>query len=157
MNDINLLENQPIAWTPTEEVVERAQLTRFMKQVGANSFDELYQFSINEVEKFTSEVLHFLEIKFNPPYEKLLDLSGGVEFPNWCAGAGLNIAEMCVDRWIGTEIENQPAIIFESESEKNGVLAKFAKRILGQNETCYSYAMTYRDLFDVVELWAGGL
>jgi acetyl-CoA synthetase len=157
MNDINLLENQPIAWTPTEEVIERAQLTRFMKQVGANSFDELYQFSINDVERFTSEVLHFLEIKFNPPYEKLLDLSDGVEFPNWCAGAGLNITEMCVDRWIGTEIENQPAIIFESESEKNGVLAKFAKRILGQNETCYSYAMTYRDLFDEVELWAAGL
>ena len=32
MNDQNLLENQPIAWTPTDEIVERAQLTRFMKQ-----------------------------------------------------------------------------------------------------------------------------
>jgi acetyl-CoA synthetase len=115
MNDINLLENQPIAWTPSEEVIERARLTRFMKQMGANSFAELYQYSITEVEKFTSEVLRFLDIKFNPPYEKLLDLSGGVEFPNWCAGAGLNIVEMCVDRWIGTEIENQPAIIWEGE------------------------------------------
>jgi acetyl-CoA synthetase len=115
MNDINLLENQPIAWTPTEEVIERAQLTRFMKQTGANSFAELYQFSITEVEKFTSEVLRFLDIKFNPPYEKLLDLSNGVEFPAWCAGAGLNITEMCVDRWIGTEIENQPAVIWEGE------------------------------------------
>jgi hypothetical protein len=25
MNDTNLLENQPIAWTPTDEVIERAQ------------------------------------------------------------------------------------------------------------------------------------
>lgn len=115
MDDVNLLENQPVAWQPSEEVVERAQLTRFMKQVGANSFDELYRFSITDVEKFTTEVLHFLEIKFNPPYENLLDLSDGVEFPHWCAGAGLNITEMCVDRWIGTEIENQPAIIWEGE------------------------------------------
>ncbi|HEY0049797.1 MAG TPA: hypothetical protein VGB68_10950, partial [Pyrinomonadaceae bacterium] len=75
MNDVNLLENQPVAWQPSEEVIERAQLTHFMKQVGANSFDELYRFSITDVEKFTTEVLHFLEIKFNPPYENLLDLS----------------------------------------------------------------------------------
>ena len=115
MNDVNLLENQPVAWQPSEEVIERAQLTHFMKQVGANSFDELYRFSITDVEKFTTEVLHFLEIKFNPPYENLLDLSDGVEFPHWCAGAGLNVTEMCVDRWIGTEIENQPAIIWEGE------------------------------------------
>jgi acetyl-CoA synthetase len=138
MNDINLLENQPIAWQPAAEVVERAQLTRFMKQIGANSFDELYQFSINEVEKFTMEVLHFLEIKFNPPYEKLLDLSDGVEFPNWCAGAGLNIAEMCVDRWIGTEIENQPAVIWEGEEGT-------------------SYEMTYRELLKEVENFASFL
>ncbi|HLL99753.1 MAG TPA: AMP-binding protein [Pyrinomonadaceae bacterium] len=115
MNEINLLENQPIAWTPTEEVIERAQLTRFMKQVGANSFDELYRFSVTDVEKFTSEVLRFLDVKFDPPYEKLLDLSGGVEFPNWCAGAGFNVVSHCLDRWIGTEIENQPAVIWEGE------------------------------------------
>ncbi|HEX8370263.1 MAG TPA: AMP-binding protein [Pyrinomonadaceae bacterium] len=134
MNDINLLENQPIAWTPSEEVIERAQLTRFMKQVGANSFDELYQFSIDDVEKFTAEVLHFLEIKFNPPYEKLLDLSGGVEFPNWCAGAGLNITEMCVDRWIGTEIENEPAVIWEGEEGETRTLT-YAE-LLSEVENC---------------------
>src|SRR6476661_342518 len=99
MNDINLLENQPIAWTPSQDVIERAQLTKFMKQVGVSTFDELYQYSIADVEKFTSEVLRFLDIKFDPPYEKLLDASGGIEFPNWLAGAGLNITEMCLDRW----------------------------------------------------------
>jgi acetyl-CoA synthetase len=138
MNDINLLENQPVAWTPSEEVIERAQLTRFMKQVGAASFDELYQFSITEVEKFTTEVLHFLDIKFNPPYEQLLNLSGGVEFPDWCAGAGLNITEMCVDRWIGTEIENQPAIIWEGEDKE-------------------VRQATYAELLEQVELCAAGL
>ncbi|MCY7344794.1 MAG: hypothetical protein LH614_01120, partial [Pyrinomonadaceae bacterium] len=70
MNDTNLLEHQPIAWTPTAEVIERAQLTKFMRQVGVNSFDELYRYSIADVEKFTAEILRFLDIKFNPPYEK---------------------------------------------------------------------------------------
>src|SRR6185369_4355946 len=83
MNETNLLEDQPIAWTPTPEVIERAQLTRFMKQVGVTTWDELYEFSIRDVEKFTEEVLKFLDIRFDPPYEKLLDTSGGVEFPKW--------------------------------------------------------------------------
>src|SRR3954469_21091018 len=83
MRDTNTLENQPIAWTPTLEVVERAQLTKFMRQVGVSTWDELYQFSIRDVEKFSEEVLKFLDIKFDPPYDKLLDTSNGIEFPSW--------------------------------------------------------------------------
>lgn len=60
------LDHQPIAWQPTPEVIERAQLTKFMHQVGAKTWDELYQFSINDVEKYTEEVLKFLDIKFDP-------------------------------------------------------------------------------------------
>src|SRR5690606_35093332 len=48
-----------------------------------STWDELYEFSISDVEKFTEEVLKFLDIKFDPPYEKLLDVSDGVEFPKW--------------------------------------------------------------------------
>src|SRR5437879_5689229 len=83
MNDANLLQDQPIAWTPTPEVIERSRLTEFMRQVGVSTWDELYAYSINDVETFTAEVLRFLDIKFDPPYEKLLDTSNGIEFPNW--------------------------------------------------------------------------
>ncbi|HMJ08255.1 MAG TPA: AMP-binding protein [Pyrinomonadaceae bacterium] len=138
MHDTNVLENQPIAWTPSPEVIERAQLTKFMRQVGVSTWDELYQYSISDVEKFTEEVLKFLEIKFDPPYEKLLDTSNGVEFPNWLAAspqrrgdaemsepkaaatgspahAGLNITQMCLDRWQTDEMKDQPAVIWEGE------------------------------------------
>ena len=115
MNDVNLLEHQPIAWTPPADVIERAQLTKFMRQIGVKTFDELYQYSIANVEKFTAEVLRFLDIKFDPPYEKLLDTANGIEFPNWCAGAGLNITEMCLDRWQTDKMKDQPAIIWEGE------------------------------------------
>ncbi|MEO6334527.1 MAG: AMP-binding protein, partial [Pyrinomonadaceae bacterium] len=83
MHETNLLEDQPIAWTPTPDVIERSQLTKFMKQVGVSTWDELYEFSIGDVEKFTEEVLKFLDIKFDPPFEKLLDTSGGIELPKW--------------------------------------------------------------------------
>jgi acetyl-CoA synthetase len=168
MDDTNLLENQPIAWTPTPEVIERSQLMRFMKQVGIETWDELYQFSIRNVECFTEEVLKFLDIKFNPPYEKLLDTADGIEFPEWfrseppaSAGgqfdrdgstnwppahaggsdlphAGLNITEMCLDRWQTEEMKEQPAMIWEGEE---GVVR----------------SVTYSELFEMVEALAAGL
>ena len=164
MNDANLLEDQPIAWTPTPEVIERAQLTKFMKQVGVSTWNELYQYSIRDVEKFTREVLKFLDIKFDPPYKKLLDTSNGIEFPKWFArsedtpvlmdaasasrktlgegtadeiksvlapSAGLNITEMCLDRWQTKKMKNQPAIIWEGEEG-------------------FSRQFTYSKLFDAV-------
>src|SRR5690606_7896004 len=82
MND-NTFEDQPIAWTPTPDVIERARLTEFMRQVGVSTWDELYEFSIRDVERFTEEVLKFLDIRFDPPYTKLLDTTNGIEFPEW--------------------------------------------------------------------------
>jgi acetyl-CoA synthetase len=82
MND-NTFEDQPIAWTPTPDVIERARLTEFMRQVGVSTWGELYEFSIRDVERFTEEVLKFLDIRFDPPYTKLLDTTNGIEFPTW--------------------------------------------------------------------------
>ncbi|MFZ1701668.1 MAG: AMP-binding protein [Pyrinomonadaceae bacterium] len=137
MNEANLLEDQPIAWTPTPDVIERAQLTRFMKQVGLSTWEELYAFSIKDVEKFTEEVIKFLDIKFEPPYDRLLDTTDGIEIPKWFTSpqsrgdaedsdspltshhsplaSGLNITEMCLDRWQTDEMKDQPAVIAENE------------------------------------------
>lgn len=119
MNEQNPFEHQSVAWIPTQEVIEKAQLTKFMQQVGAKTFDEVYQYSIDNVEKFTEEVLKFLDIKFDPPYKKLLDTTNGIEWSKWCVDGGLNISEMCVDRWANNdETKDQPAIIWEGESGK---------------------------------------
>ena len=138
MHDTNLLEDQPIAWRPTPDVIERAQLTKFMKQVGVTTWDELYDFSIRDVEKFTEEVLRFLDIKFDPPYAKLLDTSNGPEMPTWLSGAGLNITTMCLDRWQTDEMKDQPALIWEGEE---GEPRQFS----------------YAELFQEVEYCAAGL
>ena len=138
MHDTNLLEDQPIAWTPTPEVIERSQLTKFMRQVGVATWDELYAFSIRDVERFTEEVLKFLEIKFDPPYEKILDASSGPQMPIWFDIAGLNITEMCLDRWQTGEMKDQPALIAESEEDE-------------------PQELSYGELFDEVEEVSEGL
>nr|MBA3352794.1 AMP-binding protein [Blastocatellia bacterium] len=243
MHDTNLLEDQPIAWTPTPDVIERSQLTKFMRQVGVSTWEELYAFSVRDVEKFTEEVLKFLDIKFDPPYEKVLDTSGGIEFPRWFAGgfpqsrkdakeaqaetravasvplsepgaiatgspdgdlqtsdsselpprrrnggtppkqggdlsshesepgavatgslshAGLNITEMCLDRWQTDEMKDQPAVIFEGEKsilEEDLQLGNsyFAKGTESYWDNAFPETLTYGELANRVELFAAAM
>ncbi|MFN0141693.1 MAG: REP-associated tyrosine transposase, partial [Pyrinomonadaceae bacterium] len=118
MNDANLLEDQPIAWTPTPDVIERARLTAFMRQVGVSTWDELYEFSIRDVERFTEEILKFLDIRFDPPYEKLLDTSTGIEFPVWF---GRN-----ADALVRNEAERNADALVRNEGEARTTAATFA-------------------------------
>jgi len=133
MHDTHNLEDQPVAWTPTDEVVERSRLMAFMRQIGVSAWDELYAHSINDVEMFTAEVLQFLDIKFDPPYDKLLDTSEGIELPKWCANGGLNITTVCLDRWIDS-IGDQAAVIWEGE--EGGNIALTYKELLANVDWC---------------------
>ncbi|NNE68669.1 MAG: AMP-binding protein [Pyrinomonadaceae bacterium] len=123
MTEQNPFENQSVAWNPTAEVIEHAQLTRFMKLVGVETFDELMDYSTKNVERFTNDVLQFLDIEFDPPFEKLLDTSDGIEWSKWCIGAGLNITEMCLDRWQTDEMKDKAAVIWEGEDGTSIVIS----------------------------------
>jgi acetyl-CoA synthetase len=137
MNEAAVSQNQ-FAWIPDEETKRKAQLTKFLSQCGVDSFEKLYEHSVEDVEWFTEEVLKFLDIQFDPPYTKLLDTSRGWQWSRWCVDGGLNIASHCVDRYLGTDTENQPAVIWEGEE--------------GATRT-----LTYKELNEQVEYCAAGL
>jgi acetyl-CoA synthetase len=115
MKETAAFDDQAVAWKPSDDVIARSRLFQFMDGLGISTWDELYRHSIEDVGRFTEEVLEFLKIKFDPPFEKILDKSEGIEWSNWCVGGGLNITEMCLDRWNTEETRNRPAIVFEGE------------------------------------------
>jgi acetyl-CoA synthetase len=104
-----------IVWQPTPEIIENANLTRFMRAHGIATFDELLARSTADVPWFTDAVLKFLDIEFYQPYRQAVDLSEGIQFPRWCAGGKMNIVHNCVDKYVGTPAEHQPAVIWEGE------------------------------------------
>jgi len=101
----------PIAWQPDPEMQARARLAEFLKQCGETEFAALYRRSIEDVEWFTGELLRFLNVTFDPPYEKLLDVSAGVEWARWCVGGGLNISRAC----LADKDAAQTAVAWEGE------------------------------------------
>src|SRR2546428_4387561 len=72
-----------IVWRPTEDYVERANVTRFMRAHGIASYEELVKRSQDDVEWFWDAVVQDLGIEFTKPYEGVLDTSRGVEWSTW--------------------------------------------------------------------------
>ncbi|MCB9422517.1 MAG: hypothetical protein H6667_22135 [Ardenticatenaceae bacterium] len=105
-----------IVWQPTPEYVEHSNLKRFMDQHGIGSFDELMDRSTADVAWFTDAVFKFLDIQFQKPYSQVVDLSHGIQWPEWCVGGQLNIVTNCVDKWAENEATaGETAVLYESE------------------------------------------
>ncbi len=112
-----------IVWRPSTEYLERAHLTCFMRQHNIPSFDELMQRSTQDVAWFTDAMLRYLDIRFYTPYTSILDLSRGIAWPVWCVGGEMNIIHNCLDKYIGTPVEDRTALIWEGEEGSNASLS----------------------------------
>lgn len=125
-------------WNPSPDYVESANLTRFMREHGLRDFEELMERSTRDVAWFTGAVLQFLDVEFYTPYERVVDLSRGIAWPEWCVGGEMNIAHNCVDKYIGTPTEERTAFIWEGEEGE-------------------SRAVSYRELYEQVNQAANAL
>ncbi len=102
-------------WRPTKEYIERANLTEFMSQHDIADFDALIQRSTEDVAWYTDALLKFLKIEFYQPYSEVIDLSRGIQWPQWCVGGKMNIVHNCLDKYIDTPTESKIAYIWEGE------------------------------------------
>jgi acetyl-CoA synthetase len=126
-----------IVWSPTPEVVERANVTRFMRANDIATEEELIRRSTEDVEWFWDAVVRDLDIPFLEPYTSVLDTSRGVEWATWFGGGSVNLAHACVDRWA----EHAPDAI----------------AVLWEGEEGSSRRLTYRELRERSDALANGL
>src|SRR5262249_8805074 len=73
----------------------------------------MYRRSVTDVPWFTDRLLKFLDLPFDPPYSQVVDLSGGIAWPKWCIGGGLNISR-CLDLHAASR-PDAAALIWEGE------------------------------------------
>jgi len=104
-----------MAWEPTSEYVERANVTRLMRAHGIESITELRRRSVEDIGWFWDAVVKDLGIEFSTPYEQVVDLSHGAPWATWFKGGRVNLVWNCVDRWAHSEHRDDIALIGESE------------------------------------------
>ncbi|WP_067662166.1 AMP-binding protein [Nocardia miyunensis] len=101
-------------WNPTPEYIENANVTRLARAHGIDSIGELRRRSTADVSWYWDAAITELGIPFATPYESVLDLSKGVEFPDWFVGGAFNAVDACITRWLERSAD-RPAIIHEAE------------------------------------------
>ncbi|MBV9951684.1 MAG: AMP-binding protein, partial [Acidimicrobiia bacterium] len=102
----------PVVWRPHLDgttVVER-----FMQGHGIDAFDDLLRRSIDEPAWFWDEVVRFLGLPYDQPYDQVMDTSAGIPWTTWFRGGTTNAAAACVDRWAAATPDTT-AIVWEGE------------------------------------------
>ena len=88
----------PIVWTPTEERIASATITRYREWLNETrglrleGYADLWQWSVDELEAFWGSIWEFFAVEASEPYERVL---GSREMPGaeWFPGARLSYAE----------------------------------------------------------------
>ena len=126
-------------WEPSAERIKKATMTRFIdfvnKRYGlkVNSFNELHEWSINNLSDFWASMWDFGEIKASKPYDAIMVAGKRMIDTKWFPGARLNFTENLL-----RYRDNQTALIFKGEDQE-------------------PVRMTYAELYDQVARLAKSL
>ena len=137
-----------VLWEPTPEVIEHSRLKRFMDRHGISDVEELHRRSTTDLDWFWDATVKDLGIRFHEPYQRVVDLSDGIEWARWFRGARMNIVASCLDRWLDGASAGKPAVVWEGEpgevrsltyTELNQV-QKVTEALAGQEVTSTTFA-----------------
>ena len=124
-----------VIWTPSEDVLEHANVVRLMRRHGFSSYRELVARSIEDPEWFWPAAVEDTGIELYEPWSEVVDLSRGPEWATWFDGAKLNIAWNCVHRWRSDRV----AAVFRGEdgarreltfTELSDAITRLAERLV---------------------------
>ncbi|MEL9991528.1 MAG: AMP-binding protein [Thermoproteus sp.] len=96
-------------WRPERTHLEESNVARYMSTYGLRSLDDFIAYTYDRPEEFwKSFEREVLKLKWAEGYQKVLDLSRGVQWPKWFVGGRLNIAD---------QLEDSPAPLVKWEGE----------------------------------------
>lgn len=139
-------------WQPDSSRVLHSNLTRFMQLHGLRDFPDLLNRSTSDVAWFTDAALKFLDIRFSRPYSTVLDTRAGIAWPRWCVDGRMNIIYNCLEKYIGTPTESQPAMIYEAESGET-ITMTYAELLRQVNHAAAGFRSLGIQKGDVVALY----
>ena len=116
-SDWDASQGAPPAWFPSGEQIQSSNIAALMNQLKVDSYPELYAWSVQHRAEFWDIMIQRLDIRFKQKYTQIVDLSRGVEFPQWLVDARFNIAESCFQA-----PEDATAIVFQPEGDSLSTL-----------------------------------
>ena len=114
-----------VAHRPDDAIAEATNVRAFMRDHGIGDYEELIERTTTEIpgepdsgpEWFWDEVVDWLGIEFDDPYDAVRDDTEGPQFTDWYPGGRLNLAHNLVDRHAAADkaTRNKVATLWEGE------------------------------------------
>jgi acetyl-CoA synthetase len=108
-------DDLPVAWTPGPDAFAGSPLGRMAAAYGVTTIDELAERAVLDPEWFWGAAADDIGLRWLQPYERVIDLSDGPQFPHFFKGGRLNWADYGVDRWIEQGRGDDEAIVWEGD------------------------------------------
>jgi acetyl-CoA synthetase len=106
------LPNTSDVYRPSDAIVENSNVMAYARSRGFSSYEELYQWTLDNNEQFWADMAS--ELDWFQPWEKVLDDSNKPFF-NWFVGAKTNIVHNAIDRHAASWRKNKLAMVWEGE------------------------------------------
>ncbi len=111
-----------IVFRPTEEMISRSRIGRFMKGNGISDYEDLIKRSTQDIEWYWDAVDRDLGIRWFRRYDKVLDTSKGTPWARWFVGGTCNISYNCLEKNIEEGRGDSRAFLWEGEDGKMAAL-----------------------------------
>lgn len=85
-----------VIWQPKGEYLD-CRAADFIKKHGLKDWKELVKKSTDDIEWFWKAALDYMGVRFSRKYDRILDMSKGMEWAEWFVGGEMNIYDNCID------------------------------------------------------------
>jgi acetyl-CoA synthetase len=109
------MSSDDVVWRPDPATAARTRIARFMAGHRLESLPALHRRSIDDPEWYWDAVVRDLGWAWTRSYERVLDDSRGIAWPQWFPGGKTNLTVNCVDRNVAAGRGDHLAVIWESE------------------------------------------
>lgn len=100
-------------WHPPKELVEESNVKAFMDAEGFSDYKQMVEKSTEDIEWWWSKAVEWLNVEWFKPYEKVYDMSKGIEWTDWFVNGRVNAAYNALDRH--RKKRNKLAFIWQGE------------------------------------------
>ncbi|NQV78135.1 MAG: AMP-binding protein [Lutibacter sp.] len=99
-------------WKPSKEIIEQSNIYKMMQNYDFKKYEDFWKWSVTNKEDFWGATVQNLGIKLAKKYVSILDISKGIENPEWLKNAKLNIVDSCFQN-----SDDAIAVIFQEEGK----------------------------------------
>ncbi len=114
---MTLTTTSEFAWFPTDAYLTDNRLLSLIARTGSGDYPGLLARAAQDPTWYWEQALADLDLEWQKPWSRVMDLSKGKAWPAWFPDAEFNYVVSALDRQTDGPIANQAAVIWEGDDE----------------------------------------